>query len=273
MGKLYIDYPFINANWALVSSTYSNEKFINDPNYKLLFTGKNKIGSKYGAYTFTSDSSNTGGGTVKYTPNFMKFGNFKWIMSYAYAPKGYLHLSRDNSNLYSTDVSVSHNPLYAYSSDDGNGIYGRDYTKIPFYSYETESTYMFAIDSLNNFFMITEKYKIDDHSIKNVSIITRKIHGGTESSPLGFYEYDDSVANSSCLQYTNLYTEDKLYNVHNIGYCSKYSLYQYTRNGYIYPDIYYCDGGLSVPPDGIVSIGASNFMRLGSNLFLRIDSN
>ena len=270
MGKLLIRYPFINSSFRIIDTVYDN--FCADPGYQSLFTGENGIGKRYGSYAFAKDSNSSGGATVTYTPTFVKRGRFKWFMSFStYGESGCLHLSRDDGYSVDTTVSESHNPMYAYSSSTNNGIFGRDYTKIPFYSYETDSTYLFAVDSLNNFFMVTERFMIDNQSIKNVSIITRKIHGETEECPLGFYEYDDSIANSNCMQYTNLYTKDKLYNASNVGYCSKYSLYQYTRDGFIYPDIYYCDGGLSVPPDGIVRIGTSRFMRLGSNLFLRID--
>ena len=119
--------------------------------------------------------------------------------------------------------------------------------------------------------MITERFSIDDQSVKSYSIIARKTCDETEDNPLGFYQWNDSADFTYATYYANLYAEDKLYNASNVGYCSKYSLYQYTRDGFIYPDIYYCDGGLSVPPDGIVRIGTSKFMRLGSNLFLRID--
>ena len=60
MGKLLIRYPFINANWSLVSSAYANSEFIKDPNYKLLFTGENKIGNKYG-----TNSQNTALGLAR----------------------------------------------------------------------------------------------------------------------------------------------------------------------------------------------------------------
>lgn len=269
MGKLQVRYPFGNTSDGPFSNSILS-------NMKKFFAGENSIGERYGSYSIGTASGTEGYATMTYIPSFMKnvnsYNGFSFRMSKATSSDGYLDLSRVATNTnYGNLSDYQQNTMYYHSSTTGNSLYGRDYTKIPFYSYETDSTYLFAIDDINNFFMITEKTKIDDRSIKSCSIITRKIIGGSDNCPLGFYEFDDSVTNGDASVYTNLYTDTNMYNAHNVGYCSKYSLYQYTRNGYIYHDIYYCDGGLSVPPDGIVRIGTSKFMKLGSNLFLRID--
>lgn len=269
LRSLIRSYPFANSSGGVFKDNLGT-------NMKYHFCGTNSIGTRYGEYNIGITGGTSGNTFMTYIPSFMKnintYNGFSFRMSKSTSSDGYLDLSRIATSMnYGNLSDYRQNTMYYHDSTIGNSLYGRDYTTIPFYSYETDSTYMFAIDDINNFFMITEKIKIDDQSIKTCSIITRKIIGGSDDCPLGFYEFDDSVTNGDASIYTNLYTEASMHNAHNVGYCSKYSLYQYTRNGYIYPDIYYCDGGLSVPPDGIVRIGTSKFMKLGSNLFLRID--
>lgn len=257
MGKLKISYPFTND--AMFSPELSSSDIVGF--FTPIFLGEKSVASRYGTCTITAGHYN-GGQKVQFNfkPNFSKSSNFTCLFPSKLASglSFYINLTVDNSS--------GQNGL-AYNSE----IRNKDYTTLPLYQYETDSTYMFAIDNLNNFIIITERCSIDDPSIKSCAIFIRKTCSETSDNPLGVYEWNDSTAITSYSQYSKVYNDDNLYNAHNIGYCCKYSLYQYTRDGYIYPDIYYCDGGLSVPPDGIIRIGTSNFMKLGSNLFLRID--
>lgn len=267
MGKLKITYPFDNGEYLVPGGTTSNSALLLD-----YVKGTNAIGAKYGTYNAGSDSvyaTTTGSGYHRYyyatyTPKFFT-PTFRWEVPVKTQVDRALY-----SRIY---VNSYYNNLYI---DDT--ITNRDYTTIPFYSYETESTYMFAFGNLLNFFLLTERFLIDDPTVKSCAMFARKSAEGTNPSlstpfPYGnvICEWNDTAKIIDSTDVSNIYTPDSLYNASNVGYCSTYSLYQYTRDGYMYPDIYYCDGGLSVPPDGIVCIGTSNFMRLGSNLFLRID--
>ena len=261
MGTFKIRYPFINGYTVL------------DGNYVTLasplFKGENEIGDRYGSCYIGPYNNSL---VFTYKPNFSMTGDFKFFMSHAGDSNGYLALSRATGNEYTVVQGfTSYNTIYHYSSSYSSGLYGRDYTKIPFYSYESNSTYMFAVDKLINFFIITERLKMDDPTVKNASIFARKIIAPSDYAHLGLYEYNDSTSHGDATKYSSLYESDDLYRAYNHGYCEKYSLYNYTKDGYIYPDIYYCDGGLSIPPDGIVRIGPSRFMKLGANIFLRID--
>lgn len=258
MGKLQVRYPFINDNKLIAGSFSSANPY--DKALMPYFVGNNNIFSRYGSINMYASYNIYGDAIFSFIPSFRSNKKFEYKISAKTGNGAYLKVYHPGN------ASYGQNMLYY-----DNTTNTRDYTTIPFYSYETDSTYMFAFDKLNNFLMITERFSIDDQSIKSYSIIARKTCDETEDNPLGFYEWNDSADFTYATYYANLYTEDKLYNASNVGYCSKYSLYQYTRDGFIYPDIYYCDGGLSVPPDGIVRIGTSKFMRLGSNLFLRID--
>lgn len=142
----------------------------------------------------------------------------------------------------------------------------KDYTKIPFYNIETDNVSLFAIDNLRNYIMLVKRKKIDDPSFTSFSFMTSKHTDDTDNFPIGLYEISDQTSPAS-----HIYSENEPFQSPNIGYMSSYRLYQYSRDGYIYPDIYYCDGGLSVPPDGICRIGPSKFLKLGSNFFLKID--
>ena len=259
MGKLQVRYPFINDNKLIAGSFGSSITY--GGTLLPYFIGDNNIFGKYGSINMYTSLTTYGEARFSFMPSFRTDKKFEYtIPAKQYGNTVYLKVYNP------INATFGSNTLFA-----DNTITTRDYTTIPFYSYETDSTYMFAFDSLNHFLMITERFSIDDQTVKSYSIIARKTCDETEDNPLGFYEWNDSADFTYATYYANLYTEDKLYNASNVGYCSKYSLYQYTRDGFIYPDIYYCDGGLSVPPDGIVRIGTSKFMRLGSNLFLRID--
>ena len=255
MGKLQVRYPFINDSKLISGTFFYADDYKNA--MRPYFVGSNNIFSRHGSISIDGSQSSL---TFRFIPSFRSDKAFDYKIPAKTDNVAYLKLYQPGSSSY------GQNMLYY-----DNATNTRDYTTIPFYSYETDSTYMFAFDKLNNFLMITERFLIDDQAVKSYSIIARKTYDETEANPLGFYEWNDSADFTYATYYANLYTEDKLYNASNVGYCSKYSLYQYTRDGFIYPDIYYCDGGLSVPPDGIVRIGTSKFMRLGSNLFLRID--
>ena len=260
MGTFQVRYPFANNYKFLLNGTFSD--VISYDNAILsYFVGANNIFGKYGTVSlYKANEANIGTRALEFIPSFATRNTFEY------------HIPSKNSGnnayfeVYRPGTGLGKNILYY---DDT--IQTRDYTTIPFYSYETSSTYMFAFDSLNNFFMITERISIDDPTVKSYALMSRKTYGATDENPLGFYEWNDSADLENPTYYANLYTDTSLYNVSNIGYCSTCVLYQYVRDGFIYPDIYYCDGGMAVPPDGIVRIGASNFMRLGSNLFLRID--
>ena len=264
MGTLKVRYPFANNVQYLLNGTFSDVITYNNAILSY-FVGVNNIFGKYGTVSLYRANDNTLGlRGLDFTPSFATGRSFEYHipsknLSNTVLNKPYFQVWRPGS-------STGQNILY---HDDT--IQTRDYTTIPFYSYETSSTYMFAFDSLNNFFMITERISIDDPTVKSCALMSRKTYGATDMYPLGFYEWNDSADLERDAYYANLYTDTSLYNVSNIGYCSTCVLYQYVRDGFIYPDIYYCDGGMAVPPDGIVRIGASNFMRLGSNLFLRID--
>ncbi len=266
MGKLIVSYPFDNSDYLVPGGVNSNSSLLSD-----YVKGSNAIGAKYGTYSAGSDSIYVSGSGyyrcyyATFTPRFFT-PVFRWEIPTKPQTTKSLY-----SRIYNGDY---YNNLY---KDDT--ITNKDYTTIPFYSYETESTYMFAIGNLINFFLLTERFLIDDPSVKSCAMFARKSASGNNPSnggvdlPSGniIYEWNDAAKISIPTDAANIYTPDTLYNASNVGYCSTYSLYQYTRDGYIYPDIYYCDGGLSVPPDGIVRIGTSKFMRLGSNIFLRID--
>lgn len=255
MGKLQVRYPFINDS-RLISGNFScSDDYKNA--MRPYFVGNNDIFGRYGSIYI---DGTWGTLTFRFTPSFRSDKAFDYKIPVKTDNGAYLKVFHLGNSTY------GQNMLYY-----DNTTITRDYTTIPFYSYETDSTYMFAFDNLNNFLMITERFSIDNQAIKSYSIIARKTYDETEDNPLGFYEWNDSADFEYATYYANLYTGDKLYNASNVGYCSKYSLYHYTRDGFIYPDIYYCDGGLSVLPDGIVRIGTFKFMRLGSNLFLRID--
>ena len=259
MGKFQIRYPFGNEDNSIVDTTIYDRTFSNEIT-QALFKGEKNIGDKYGAYTFSIGGNVYWDGvTITYTPTFLKAGTFKFYMPFPIAVHG--------GNLYlARNIDKSYNNMYDYN------IYGRDYSKIPLYSFESDSTYMFAVDDLANLFMITERAKIDDPTSRGISIFMRKTNTGTvtDSAPIGCYEFNDNSANSGYLDRTNLYTDSAQYNSCNTGYCNKYMMYQYTNNGYIYPDIYYCDGGMATPPDGIIRIGPSKFLKIASNIFLKI---
>lgn len=261
MGSLRVQYPFANNGHFLINGAANLAD--NDDKIFKYFVGNNNIFSKYGGiFIENRGSANITERALRFTSSFAPYIIFRY-----YIP-GKSTSSVSSLTVYASNTTVdSGQRLYL---DDTIGA--RDYTTIPFYTYETSSTYMFAFDSLNNFFMITERISIDDPTVKSCALIARKTCNATDTNPLGVYEWNDStIFNYDPTVYSNKYTDSSLYNASNIGYCSTCVLFQYVRDGFVYPDIYYCDGGMSVPPDGLVRIGASNFMRLGSNLFLRVD--
>lgn len=256
MAELEVYYPFTNSNT------------LNSTSFATLVKGKNGVFEK-------TTNFRIGGGNNGYVcnvePLFWKSNRYYIKIIIANRSDGSWPTAcriadgNNNNNNY-TSISGTTTLNTFYRIDD---FHTRDYSTIPFYSLETSHTRMFAIDSLSNMMIATERLSMSDISNKTYSLMIKKNVGGTDECPLGLYEYTSNVSSAAECNQKRLNNEQ--YQSPNTGYCNTYMMYQYTREGYIYPDIYYSDGGLSVPPDGICQIGPSRFLKICGNFFLKMD--
>ena len=68
------------------------------------------------------------------------------------------------------------------------------------------------------------------------------------------------------------YVENTYHNGNNIGFTNSINAYRYTVKGYYCNNLYYFDGGSSMPGEGVSIIGGIKFLKLGdSNLFIKLD--
>ena len=68
------------------------------------------------------------------------------------------------------------------------------------------------------------------------------------------------------------HVENTYHNGNNVGYTSSINAYKYTIKGYYCDNLYYFDGGYTMPGESISTIGGIKFLKLGdSNLFIKME--
>ena len=149
---------------------------------------------------------------------------------------------------------------FAYDTE----FYNADYSTVPVYRISKTNSCMVAFKNLKSMIVCAKGISMTNSGITKYTAFVPKHVFESEEAPLGLYRYDGIDRTPDAIYATT-------YHNPNTGYCSKYMMYNYVDNGYIYPDIYYCDGGIDVPPDGICQIGTTKFLKLASNFFLKVD--
>lgn len=117
-------------------------------------------------------------------------------------------------------------------------------------------------------------YKMDDMSIMKDAMLCVSYYGenyGTNSTGLMLtttgadpeynFNYREVHGNTALYSY---------YRGYNIGKSTTAVVYPITANGYVYPDIVYVDGGITVPTAQTCKIGGTTYFRIYGNIFMKV---
>lgn len=120
----------------------------------------------------------------------------------------------------------------------------------------------------------TTGYKMDDMSVtKDAMFCTSSYGSGYDTNSTGLMLATTGVAPEYNFNYRRVHGTISLhdyYRGYNIGKCTTAIVYPLTANGYIYPDIVYVDGGLTVPTAQVCKIGSNTYFKLYANMFMKV---
>lgn len=117
-------------------------------------------------------------------------------------------------------------------------------------------------------------YKMDDMSVAKDAMFCVSYYGdGYSTNSTGLMlatTGEDPEYNFNYRKVHGNISHYDYYRGYNIGKCTTSMVYPLTANGYIYPDIVYVDGGLTVPTAQTCKIGSNTYFRIYANMFMKV---
>lgn len=117
-------------------------------------------------------------------------------------------------------------------------------------------------------------YKMDDMSVTKDAMFCVSYYGdGYDTNSTGLMLATTGTAPEYNFNYRRVHGTISLHDYYrgdNIGKCTTAVVYPLTANGYIYPDIVYVDGGLTVPTSQVCKIGGTTYFKIYKNMFMKV---